>query len=139
MKRDLGRIRELLLAVEASEKPYFNLNQTCPDSFDRYQIELLDEAGLISVELFTFKDAQHSSDLEQEVGYPSTGNPYQDTGFRVTWAGHAYIDAVRDDDIWAKTKTAVAETGGNASLEIVRELAKGFLKKKISDHTGIEW
>ena len=58
--------------------------------------------------------------------------------FRLTAQGHDYLDAIRDEGIWQTTKNAVAETGGNATLEIVKTLAVGLLKKKISQHTGID-
>ena len=58
--------------------------------------------------------------------------------FRMTNQGHDYLDAIRDNGIWTKTKAAVAETGGSATLEIVKALALGFLKKKIETHTGIQ-
>jgi hypothetical protein len=58
--------------------------------------------------------------------------------FELTWLGHDYLDAVRDEGIWHKTKKAVSETGGSATLEIVKALALGFVKKKIAQHTGIE-
>ena len=59
--------------------------------------------------------------------------------YRLTSLGHDYLDAVRDEGIWQSTKAAVAETGGNATLEIIKTVAVGFLKKKISDHTGLDF
>jgi hypothetical protein len=58
--------------------------------------------------------------------------------YRLTNAGHDYLEAVRDPGVWEKTKATVSETGGAATLEIVKALAVGFLKKKISQHTDIE-
>jgi hypothetical protein len=58
--------------------------------------------------------------------------------YRLTNQGHDFLEATRDEGLWQKTKDAVSETGGNASLEIVRQLAVGFLKKKISQHTDID-
>lgn len=57
--------------------------------------------------------------------------------FRLTAQGHGYLDAIRDEGIWNKTKQAVAETGGSATLDIIKSLAVGFLKTKIEKHTGI--
>ena len=34
------------------------------------------------------------------------------SGFRMTNQGHDYLDAIRSDTIWAKTKTGAAELGG---------------------------
>lgn len=58
--------------------------------------------------------------------------------FRLTSQGHDYLDAIRDQGIWAKTKDVVAKTGGSATLEIVKALATGLLKKQISERTGID-
>jgi len=57
--------------------------------------------------------------------------------YRMTSQGHDYLDAVRDVGIWQKTKKVVVDTGGNATLEIVKALALGFLKQKIEKHTGV--
>ena len=56
---------------------------------------------------------------------------------RLTWAGHDYLDAIRDPEIWRKT---IQETDaiGSFTFDLVRDLAKGFIKKKIEDHTGVK-
>ena len=61
-----------------------------------------------------------------------------DHAFRLTNQGHDHLEAIRDPGLWAKTKDAIAETGGNATLEIMKDLAVGFLRKKIQQNTGIE-
>ena len=58
--------------------------------------------------------------------------------FRVTNTGHDYLEAVKDVGIWNQTKAAIATTGGSATLEVAKALAIGFLKTKLSKHTGIE-
>ena len=58
--------------------------------------------------------------------------------YRLTSQGHDFIEAIRDNGIWDKIKDAVANTGGNATIEMVKTLAVGFLKKTISEHTGSE-
>lgn len=50
---------------------------------------------------------------------------------RLTVNGYDYLDSVRSDGIWTNTKKHLADVGGGASLEIVKELAihiaKGLL------------
>ena len=58
--------------------------------------------------------------------------------FRLTNAGHDYLNAIRDEGIWSRTKAAVAETGGSATLELIKNIATGFVKKKLSQHTGLD-
>lgn len=56
---------------------------------------------------------------------------------RLTWEGHDFLDTIRDDEVWAATKDGVKKAGG-FSLELMKALAKGLLRKKIEHHTGIE-
>ena len=52
--------------------------------------------------------------------------------------GHDFIESIRDEGIWNQTKSAVAETGGTATLELIKDIGLGCVKKKLSEHTGIE-
>ena len=115
MKRDQDYLRELLFEFEAQPDwliVAFNAMNASPEQRQRlYHVQLLGDAGLVT-----------------EVGRSTC---------RLTNSGHDYIEAIRDEGVWSKTKAAVAETGGSATLEIVKSLAMGFLKKKIEKHTGI--
>ncbi|MCT2540566.1 DUF2513 domain-containing protein [Sedimentimonas flavescens] len=130
MNRDLERIRSILLECEASSEERFEPSSARFSDFDRYQIKLMAQAGLLMFP--TVKVRPDAGHLERGLAR------WLEQPFSITWAGHDYLDAVRDQGVWDKTKSAVAETGGSASLEIVKALALGFLKKKISQHTGIE-
>ena len=46
-----------------------------------------------------------------------------------------YYDAY--NDIWKKTRQGASAAGG-FSVDLLKDLAKGFIKKKISEHTGVE-
>lgn len=89
----------------------------------------MSDAGFIELHTPKYRPGAVGS----EMGLATYGKHY----FTVTWQGHDYLDAIRDDSIWKKTKKAVIETGGNATLEITKALALGFLKQKIEKHTGI--
>jgi hypothetical protein len=59
-------------------------------------------------------------------------------GFRcLTWQGHDFLDSVRDPKIWAKTKEGALAAGG-FTVDLLAELAKGFLKKQIEERTGVK-
>ena len=49
-----------------------------------------------------------------------------DSAYRLTSQGHDFIEAIRDKGIWEKTKEAVAETGGNASLGNIKNSCIGI-------------
>ncbi|MDP2064005.1 MAG: DUF2513 domain-containing protein [Phaeovulum sp.] len=121
MKRDDDLIRKLLFEFESSDEWQFPISKISGEPPERnsrqYHIHLLCDLGY----LVCF-----------------TGGIAEAGVFRMTSQGHDFLDAVRDDGIWSRTKDAVRDTGGSATVEIVKALAMGFLKKKISQHTGIE-
>ena len=41
----------------------------------------------------------------------------------LTWEGHEFLDAVRHETVWAKTKEVVKSKGGSVSFEVLKELA----------------
>lgn len=42
----------------------------------------------------------------------------------------------RDPDVWDRTKAGALQAGG-FTVELLKDLAKGFVKKQIEDRTGI--
>jgi hypothetical protein len=120
MKRDLGLIRELLLKLEPLS-----------DSHAWQTIEPYDPR--IQVEGYTPDDIEYNLQLIVEQGLieePRSG-PMQGIIFRrLTWDGHDYLDAVRDPKIWRETKEA-ADKVGSWTFEIVKELAKAFIKSEL--------
>ena len=82
-----------------------------------YHLALLDEAGLITIH------AKLSGAVWQ-IG-------------QITWAGHDFLDTIRDPAIWRETKAGAKQAGG-FSLDLLKALAKGLIKKKIEQHTGVE-
>ena len=136
VKRDLSYMRELLFEIENNESPaieVLNFVTQTPEQTKRSQhCELLCDAGLLVVH-------------DERRFYLNEGLPEQDgqnitraRTLRMTSAGHDYLDAIRDEGVWASTKNAVAETGGSAALELVKTIAISFAKKKIEQHTGLE-
>jgi len=55
----------------------------------------------------------------------------------LTWCGHEFLDEVRDNEIWRKTKDG-AQSAGSFSFDLLKSLARGFAKKQIEDYTGIK-
>ena len=80
--------------------------------------------------------------LTEEVGFVdgSTANEFTNAKLfelRLTWAGHDYLDAVRDPEIWKQTRAGAEKVGG-FTIDLLKELAKGLIKKKIEEHTGVK-
>jgi DNA-binding PadR family transcriptional regulator len=120
MKRDLGLVRELLLKLEPLSQPHawqiieandprIQVESNTPDEIE-YNLQLLVEQGFI----------------EEPRSGPMQGIIFR----RLTWAGHDYLDAVRDPKIWRKTKEA-SDKVGSWTFELVKELAKGIAKGEL--------
>ncbi|MGF1449898.1 MAG: DUF2513 domain-containing protein [Opitutales bacterium] len=50
---------------------------------------------------------------------------------QVTWEGYEFLDTVRSNEVWRKTKEAVTILGGSTALSVVREIALRIVLKKI--------
>jgi hypothetical protein len=121
MKRDMDLIREILLHIE-SDSQYDGTRWVTPGApselveSDRtmdelnYHLELLIEAGFLTGE----------SHLGQ-------GSPMIN---KLTWKGHEFLDDVRDNEIWGKTKERFKGLP-SVAINIVAELAKAEIKKKL--------
>ncbi|ARW15261.1 hypothetical protein S101446_00120 [Komagataeibacter europaeus] len=52
----------------------------------------------------------------------------------LSWKGQEFLDTIRDDSIWKKTK----EKAGSASFDILTAVAKAVLKDRIKSLTGLD-
>jgi hypothetical protein len=122
LKRDPDLIRKILLTLESNQKPEevmtakrLKLDDWGEDEIN-YNLLLLLEAGYI-------KGNDSSSD-NQTIVFVT----------RLTWEGHEFLDAARDDKRWEKAKSAVSKVGG-WSFEVVKpilvELAKDAIKSSL--------
>ena len=122
MKRDMDLIRSLLIGIESvppSERAYFLPNMS---SSIGHHLDLINAHGLIKL--------RHGPSRDDDSGqwYVLA---------ELTWAGHDFVDTVRDDEIWRKTKEG-AKAAGGFSFDLIKALAKGFMKKQIETRTGVE-
>ncbi|PQL09583.1 DUF2513 domain-containing protein [Veillonella sp. T11011-6] len=118
MKRDFDLIRNILLQIEASTSTNLtigNFIELAPENILAYHIHLIYEAGFIEAYDIT-----------------CIGNNYP--MYQIQWltnAGHDYLDAVRNDNIWKDTKDNLLKIGGSASLEVIKTIASNIALKII--------
>ena len=129
MLRNMDLIRELLLRLEglpSTPSSVYILTPAMEEiaiagySADQihYHLSLIIEAGLIE----------------------SGSTPVVQCGFmfmRLSWAGHDFLDSIRDPEVWARTKKG-AEAAGGFTFDLLKDLAKGFIRKQVEDYTGIK-
>lgn len=131
MKRDMDLIREFLLKIEKGEADFEFLSAETAASLGsttdcsltteeadhrEYNFQLMIDAGLVE-------------------GDGTGGGCFYVN--KITWAGHDFLDAVRDPEVWLKAKRGAAAAGG-LTVDLLRDLAKGFLKKKVEELTGVK-
>lgn len=54
----------------------------------------------------------------------------------ITLAGYDFLDSVKDEEIWRKTKEGLSAAGG-FTIDLAKALAKGLIKKQVENFTGI--
>jgi hypothetical protein len=112
MKRNWDTIRDLLTKVEACTLPTdmvklsdFPEEQAAEVS---YHMELLIDAGLVN--------GQMSKSLGPEIK--------SFFARKLTWEGHEFLDGIRSDTVWEKTKKVFVEQGVSMTFDLVKEGAK---------------
>jgi DNA-binding transcriptional ArsR family regulator len=127
MKRDMELIRKLLLKLESHPSERGDVFSIVPpddavavygytDDEIAYHLDLLSEAGLI----------------DSPGSQPMGGVTFA----RLSWAGHDFLDSVREEETWTKTKSGLRAIGGY-SFDIVKDLATGYIKAKAAEKLGI--
>jgi hypothetical protein len=78
-------------------------------------VELLQEAGFI--EAAVARSSREGCAVIADVD-------------RLTWEGHDFLDSIRSDTIWSKTKAQLAQVAGSASLQVVKAVAVSLALKQ---------
>jgi hypothetical protein len=112
MKRDMDLIRKILVEIEESSiegVPEFDGYEPANVA---YHCRLLLDAGLITAADVSSHD----------------GEAYLISG--LTWAGHDFLDAARNETVWNKAKEVIKSKGGGFTFDIL----KLVLKKLLTEH-----
>jgi hypothetical protein len=116
MKRDFELVRKLLLYFEAKSNDKMDSSPTIDGYSDldiQYHLLLMDEAGLLRCE----KEKSTSSDRIIKV-YP----------FSLTWAGHEFLDASRNENIWERAKKMAGDKIGAIPFDVLKALLIHIVK-----------
>ena len=112
MKRNWDTIRELLTKVEECTLPV-EMVRLSTFASERaaeisYHMSLLIEAGLVK------------GQMSQTIG-PEVKDFFAQ---RLTWDGHEFLDSIRSDTVWAKTKKVFLDKGVEMTFDLVKAIAK---------------
>jgi hypothetical protein len=108
MKRDMDLIRNILLQTEAGQPIVGEKTAVV------YHIALLKEAGFV----------------EAVIRNGPLGMPSEAVIRRLTWAGHDFLDAMRDETIWKKAKDKFIKPGVSWTVSILAEWLKQEARRR---------
>jgi Hypothetical protein (DUF2513) len=124
MKRDMDLIRTILLKLEADSK------------LDGTQHRAVVNLGIADC---TNEEVNYHAAMLVDAGYLVGNTKRMDVVLisKLTWQGHDFLDSIRDPKIWARTKEGVEGAGG-FTVDLLKDLAKGLVKKQIEEYTGVK-
>jgi hypothetical protein len=124
MKRDMELVRKILFEIEETVDNTAEYNLTIEGYIMEqvaYHCALLFEGGYIH-------------DYE---GQYCSGELYAFGVGRLTWEGHDFLDKIREDTIWNKTKDTIASKGLPFAFEVVKTVSTGVISVLIKTAIGI--
>lgn len=116
MRRDMDLIRNILLELESqpSAGPLKDLRiESYNEDEISYHVLLLHEAGLI--------EALDASGRDRLQWWP----------IRLTWQGHEFLEASRDDARWKAAKEKIVGAGGGLVFEVLKQLLVTLMKNAV--------
>ena len=105
MKRDLSLVREILLAIELNESTQGTIRLDMPGhdpELVSYHVKILSSAGLLD-----------ATDL-------STMDGFEWAPRSLTWEGHEFLDAARNDTVWNRAMSTLKDKATSVPFEIVK-------------------
>lgn len=121
MKRDAELVRKLLLFFDDKLGPEYVKVPEIPGYDDltiKYHLVLLYDAGFLSCE---------------PVKSSSSDRVIYVLPFDLTWAGHEFLDRIRNDHIWNEIMSDIRKRGlVSASVDILKRLADAAIRKRLS-------
>lgn len=107
MRRDMDLVRSILMQAELADGPLdAGMIERGEHSEQElyYHIELMAEHGLVEASV---QRAWNNEVIAAAVD-------------ALTWDGQDYLDAMRDDRLWAKSKRAIERSVGTTTFEVIK-------------------
>jgi DNA-binding transcriptional ArsR family regulator len=115
MQRNWELVRDILLALEGRDTTHGGLGpeqiSSYPPEVVSYHLYILNEAGLVEANCIKSSNA-----------------PIHCFGLNLTWAGHEFLDSIRNETTWNKIKETVKSKGVDLSFEAIKQVAIAVIK-----------
>lgn len=112
MKRDMDLIRKMLLALEELDGTGLGEMEGVDRKVFAEHAQLLVEAGLAEAKVIR-------SNLAISDAYV----------MRLTFAGHDFVDSVKNDGLWSKVRSKVLTSGASFTFDLIKDLLKAEVAK----------
>lgn len=136
MKIDQEYLKGLIIAFEDSNEPHTSITRLLVLGFDhrtnefRFHIRLLQDRGLIG-----------RVDGQYGIGYfsPESDDRFDDGFFdevplRLTASGHDFLEAIRNQEVWATLKTGFKDASIGTLVTVSKELFNRALAKQLDKY-----
>lgn len=114
MKRNLDLIRQILIDIEGAQG-YIQLESFSYEGFTTneiaYHLQLLQHHGLIDAE------------FKKEWG----GNCVSGVVKALTWEGADFLDNIRNNTAWERTKDKIRKTVGTCAMQLLPKVAESVV------------
>lgn len=115
MRRDMELIRKMLIAIEDNPSGW---------APDRFQIEGYSD-DVIGYHAYLLVDAGLARGIDMTSSASTAPEYHVQT---LTWVGHEFCQAAREDTRWKKAMRVVAEKGGAITFEVLKELLVSLMR-----------
>lgn len=121
MKLDIDCVRDVLLELEQLPVDCHTMN-SFPSSISKhgeknveYVLAKLKEAGYINADIRLFPNGQYDYYGIYDITFP----------------GHQFLETVRDNRVWSKTKTVAGKVGSKA-FDVITQIASSVITELIA-------
>jgi hypothetical protein len=125
VQRDMDLIRTLLLRIDA-DPMCDGMHWLLPDKSS--------DLGGLDISGHSFDEVAYHLNLLIEAGFLKGRPPIDPMSMpvlsRLTWQGHEFLDDIRDESIWTKTKERLKGLP-SVALSVVMQIAEAEIKKKL--------
>ena len=132
MKRDMELVREMLFAIEDGGGWFPGADSLKIEGRDedniRYHLAILVDADIVHRETMTVYKGR---------GLSAVKISDRPGSYRMTWAGHDFLDTVRDPEVWKRTKSGASKLGGLA-FGAFKDMATAYAKHVAKERLGLD-
>jgi hypothetical protein len=107
-------VRRILMHAADAEPPIESIPD-CDDRVFSYHVALLIEADLV-----------HGTFTELNL------QPAGGAIFRLTWAGHDFLDAARDDTVWHAAKEKILKPGASWTFDLLKAALRALAAQQLA-------